>query len=228
MNSIRSIARAFERLTCLLISLSLVDCTSESTAPTQTHVYISEGLIPFRVGNRWAFKRFNVVDSLGTLVPSDTSEIVVLKDALFNGTPWFQSNTPWPAGYAYTNKPQGCYLRGWLNNNLTTEFLEYKYPATPNESYTVPILFLGADSVWLQDSLRIVTVLSTDTLVTVPAGTFHCYQFRFQYNYPNWRESYDEFVSPGFGWIVKNYYERTAAGTPRLRATLVLTNLQVQ
>ncbi len=67
-------------------------------------------------------------------------------------------------------------------------FLSFKYPATVGDTYSWP-------------SGNTITVVATDTVIVVPAGTFECYHYGWAFPGAADAPYYDFFLAPGIGPI---------------------------
>ncbi len=229
-SSPRSFATA--RNVCITLAVFVfAACENSTNPPSDAFYYSSYGIIPLRAGNSWTILRFDASDSLGAFRPGDTSRITIPTVAVYANQPWFIAHWgDWAGGgNAYSNSIQGCLVRGWYHYptfRFTEQFLRYKYPATAGDQYAVPGVFHSADTAWVQDSMQICTVLSTDTVITVPAGTFHCYHYRFQWTYHSTHPGIpfeDEFLSPGVGRVQWDQYDWRLVWRPFRYGSIVLT-----
>jgi hypothetical protein len=149
-------------------------------------------LFPLGIGTRWTYERVDSVElTTDTLLKSLHSIVSfgVLADTIgLNGTKWaVLENTSEIVGGLFSGHEYVAKLAGgtwtWLPPTGTPAgaalpaFLDYPYPATR-----------GATS-----NFAITVVLSTDSMVTVPAGTFHCMV------YAELRDRV--FVAPGVGVV---------------------------
>jgi len=151
-------------------------------------------ILPLNVNNQWTYKR-TYFDSLGAVSQIDTFSCKVLRDTVIQSEIW-SIMSYW--GTAYRNKADGC----WAAFSQPT--LLYKYPAFLNETF-----LSGQDTV---------SVVSTNTITTVPAGTFACYSYeRDFYGLP-----YHTLLSPKIGLIKDDWVVRINNGPPFINAQIEL------
>jgi hypothetical protein len=151
------------------IALVAVGCTST------THPNVlpsgSQTIWPLAIGNRWVF-RATVFDSSGNQRSTWIDTLKIVSDTLFGSDRWYVQ-----VGFG----GKGKFFLQNRANGLWGDGLEYEYPATRNDTYR------------LGDSTKII-VISADSLITVPAGTFHTVVYQF----PGPPLTY-EYFSPGVG-----------------------------
>jgi hypothetical protein len=84
--------------------------------------------------------------------------------------------------------------------NAMAPTLLYKYPDSVGDSWNTSYY----DSTTLQ-----VSVEQTSTSVTVPQGTYACYEYKTLYNS---EPQEDDYFYPGVGFIADDYYSYTNSG----------------
>jgi hypothetical protein len=163
--------------------------------------------MPLQVGNRWIWQ-LTFYDTLGHPYAVSLDSLTIDSVKNVDSELWFFPGQPyWKLAFA--NLVGGCYYRAF-SDTPGPSFLFYKYPATIYDTYKAPVGLVSVDHVWIVDTLETITVLSTDTTITVPAGSFRCYLYqRFRNNGDFF---YDEFLSPGWGWIRIVTYVRMRYG----------------
>lgn len=126
-------------------------------------------ILPLAVGNRWVYD-VTVSDSLGEIQFQFVDSNAVDRDTLINGERWYiimRGNTNLGLG---ANRMDGYWARNlppWDSltiSDVGPAYLAAKFPAALGET------FLNIDNL-------ITKVLSTDTTVEVPAGSFSCYKY---------------------------------------------------
>lgn len=139
---------------------------------------------PLKVGDTWAY-RLTYFDTTGAVNDTANATLVITSDTLFDGDTWYQIN--WQADF-YTNKSDGLWMTQFQTTPNTVPILPqllWKYPANAGDSY---------DSV---------TVESTNTSVTIPQGTYICYDYRDHYNS---KPVSDNYLCPGVGRIATDFF----------------------
>jgi len=128
------------------------DDMSSAASPTT-----SNSIIPLATGNRWTMNTSDR-NAMGKLMSFQSEFTQILGDTIIGGERWFLMNN---SGHTTlcTNRPDGFYeLRG------RAKLLRFKYPANVGDRYQ------GADGE--------TTVVSVDEHISVPKGSFVCYQYR--------------------------------------------------
>ena len=132
------------------------DTNSAAAAPAPTYI------VPLAVGNQWT-TRTSLRDGLGKLISSSIQTSRILRDTTLDGERWFveefsASDESPSRTVLCTNRPDGFY-----KFRSGAPLLSVKYPASVGDSFHG----FGGDA----------KVLSTNEKVTVPKGTFVCYQY---------------------------------------------------
>ena len=173
-------------LFCFVVFM-LTSCKKDNPVDSSPSV---KQIWPLKPGNTWAYHAIEY-DTTGAITQSGSAVIVVTKDTIVGGETWYQISGIGSGGSMfYTNRSDGL----WVMSNSTSglfQSLYFKYPVSAGESWN-----LGGDQIFLQ---------SADTLITVPAGTFHCYEYRLPMS------DYVYFC-PGVGFIAEDSYSSTNSG----------------
>jgi len=152
-------------------------------------------IVPLSLGNQWILADTSY-DMLGNLQEVSWSYYTVTRDTVLFGHRLFSY---W--GYCANTDSGLVIYQGYTISPLTKDTvafyrLLYKYPASQGQTY-------GPETI----------VGTTDTLVLVPAGAFHCINYRF---YSAGHLSADHFVSPGLGLVKLVDYWQTSNPTDPL------------
>jgi hypothetical protein len=205
LNMNNSLIHRTSAISTLLLCV-LVSCSDQSSQPSEQTV---SNLLPLAVGNQWISQRLHF-DSLGHVLSYDPPESLRIRaDTLIEGSRWFYHDY---LGHllAYRNSETGSLTRLVSPNTDGKTYLAYKQPARVGESYGFPIVVFSGYNAWLADTLYRCSIISLDSTASVPAGTFHCFQFRVvRLSSGDW---WDEFLAPNYGWIRKDYYVRFGPG----------------
>ena len=160
----------------------------------------SDVIWPIKIGNTWTSESTNFkVDGTVLSKQSVTNSIVGSKHVL--GKDYALLNT----GGFVRNDDQGAWL---LREDSSREFFAFKYPGSTGDSFekdTNELFINGKDQI-LPGVTRII---STDTIITVTAGQFHCYEYEDDYSSTADGKIYDKvlyFLSPNVGWIQNDEY----------------------
>jgi hypothetical protein len=191
----------------ILLVFVFTSCSDLSTVPQAQSI---SNLLPLAVGNQW-ISQLTYFDSLGNALSSLPPEsLLVRADTLIDGVRWFYHSY---LGHllAYRNSEIGSLMRLVSPNTDGRVCLVYKQSARVGESYGFPVVTFSGYNAWLDDSIYKCTNMSLDTIISVPAGTFHCYRFRVvrQGSIDTW---WDEFLAPNYGWVQKDTYVRFRQG----------------
>jgi hypothetical protein len=174
-------------LFCLAVFL-LTSCKKSNPVDSSPSVL---QIWPLKSGNTWAYHLI-YYDTTGAISQSGSGAFVVTTDTIVGGETWYHisgSGTTF-----YTNRSDGF----WVMSNSTSGLFQgllFKYPDSAGDSWNY-----GGDQIFVQ---------STDTSITVPAGTYHCYEYRLLYNS---KPVCDYYYCPGVGFIAEDYYSSTNSG----------------
>ena len=181
------------RINCF--ALGLLTCSMFSCAKTSNPGGPQDSgfIFPLKTGNYWV-SQHETYDSLGTLRNAFVDTLRVVGDTMINSERWYYFLEG--AHGFYTNRADGHY--GYVAAWSPQPFLDLKYPAQQGDTYSIPY------------ALGIREVVSTGASITVPAGTFTCYQYRSPYP-NNWQWNY--YYTPGVGLILSSGVRRSQGGS---------------
>lgn len=152
--------KTYTTLLLALVSLALVTgCDDETTTADNNNTV--QHLLPLKVGNLWSYNFYEYNED-GSLRNESTTKISVDDTA---------SHDNWPG---FRGEVFGKEMIRYYYGNIEVRYVDYNsdclviYPMTVNK----PWRSSTADSGVSKHSERIVTLLSSDEQVTVPAGTF--------------------------------------------------------
>lgn len=155
--------------------------------------------MPLKIGNYWHY-HLTLFDGLGEVVIGAQENYTrVVRDTIIAGERWyvllktFGSTPPDSGEVLATNRTDGYYeLSG------TTPQLKIPYPANSGKN------FVRRDTMtWTSPPTEFIDSIyvgSTDTSVTVPAGTFSTYHYRHVVSYGDTYYS-DDYCVPGVGLV---------------------------
>lgn len=162
-------------------------------------------LIPLNTGNRWEFRR-TFFDPQGAVLTTRLDSIVVKADTAIAGERWFFLSIYKPRP-AYRSNENGFLVGVFSENAPAKSGVQYKYPAQIGELHPFPVAYYAGYDMYLSDTTYSATIISTDTIIAVPAGVYQCYQYRIFRK--NGEGTYtDEFISPQHGWIKSDAYSK--------------------
>jgi len=190
-----------ESLYFLIMLLTITSCETDNSV--DVNIPSASVLLPLDEGNSWTFKR-TVYNSNGTVNYTDTISQNIVKDSSLYGLKWFYESYE---EILYRNDEQGLW------RFYGEPRLYYRYPSFPDVEF-------------MQSSYN-VTVISTDTLITTQAGTFHCYHYRINFS----DIPINQFISPDLGFVnmeYGNYYYNPSGWTPYLSSRLELLSYSIK
>jgi hypothetical protein len=154
----------------LFVATAIQSCKKNDN-PIVNNTQPATPFIPLAVGNKWTYT-FKGFDTTGNLQWTNSYYTQITRDTLIQNQQWFlypQNTSLYPIDYLIArNQTDGFYSWDTL---LNTSILLYKYSAARNYSYNIPIK-VADTTMYLM-----ATVVSVDTLITVPAGQFTCYNY---------------------------------------------------
>lgn len=155
-------------------------------------------IMPLEIGNEWSgTQRLFALD--GTETDEYAWTFHLFEDVLAGDERWFNmeyiidGDTIDP-GLIFINRDNGLWAQIPCGLGVCQTEIWALYPAMVNDS------FLTADS-----AMPTATVIAVDTVITVPAGTYDCYAYRW-----NPAFAFGDFIiyylSPDFGLVMREVY----------------------
>ncbi len=197
----------------LLIAMLTAGC-DDTTAPTNKSELI---LMPLAIGNHWIAKvRWYNPD--GTLVSARLDTLNIIDTSTVGGKLYHISNI----GDYYRNDADGLrifYGSPSGNSNYI------KFPAAVGDTFN-SIAYVSDDGddttfTWME-------LMATDILISVPAGNFKCYHYKYFDDYPGMPEGFNTFIAPGIGFVKREYFGDEDDGNSFTEQTFVLNAYQVK
>jgi len=140
---------------------------ARGTAQTSANV-----IVPLSIGNYWIYE-VTLNDTANTVVETRYDTVAVVSDTMVNSVHWFCLNKgTWVRntveGYYYKPLPQ------W------SEQLVVPYPAVYADEFNIDTVHITRDSLNGEpDTLQVgYRVVSTNATITVPEGTYTCYDYK--------------------------------------------------
>jgi hypothetical protein len=186
-------------LFCFLVFV-FTSCSKDNPVDSSPSV---KQIWPLKPGNTWVVCATEY-DTTGAVTQTGSGAIIVTTDTVVAGETWYHISGV--GSMFYTNRSDGL----WVMLNSTAGLFQglfFKYPVSAGDSWN-----LGGDQISLQ---------SADTLITVPAGTFHCYEYRLSIN-----DYY--YYCPGVGFIAEDSYSSTNSGRLYIRERLSITSFTLK
>lgn len=224
-------------ISVVLISLLMMGCKKEN--PVVPESVKLEPLFPLSLGNYWLYRGYELnADGTGArpsvrkhgFIIDDTVTQVINGESILNYKLFRCDSTLKP----FYNKPgsfdgskliyqnrNGFYYAGTEKHDtikISFNDLIFPYPAKKDESLTGHIFYystLGNLFSLPDDATTQYTCVSTDSLITTPAGDFNCivYKMVILDVEPSFRGDVFYFIKPGLGivgmsFMVYNYYSK--------------------
>lgn len=186
-----------------ILGLACSDDDGGTNSPTND---TREGdvILPLAVGNQWGFVDTQF-DSAGTVVSTEVAVFSIWDDTTISDENWYRANMikggqTWDWGI-YTNRSTGLWMQEASGEGQPPQPVELflKYPATVGDEY------------FADEDHGIVTVVSIDTTITVPQGTYSCVLYRYRDADDRELEG-DLYCCPDVGRIRTDYYNKTGQG----------------
>jgi hypothetical protein len=137
---------------------------------------LTQSIVPLAVGNSWTVL-VTYYDTLGPTQVHSEEVFKVYGDTTILSKQFFTYN-----GFPCANTDSGLVMyTGYSVSSTASYHLLYKYPTYSGDSF--------------DDSME---VTSIDTLISVPAGAFHCIKYQ---DYSSGIRFEDDYISPGIGII---------------------------
>ena len=182
----------------LFLSCLVASCAESTISPDVVEDH--GGLMPVDVGN-YFLRIEQSFNENGQLITQDTVIVSqIMSDTIINRYRWFiRQETPFDV-HPVRNLSDGFYI--WAGGPV----LLYKYPTYDGDIY---------------DPYGSKSVVTTDSLIMTPEGSFHCILYRatqiLDTSLINYGERLDEFIAPGIGPIrTDHYWPNSTTGQPYL------------
>lgn len=205
------IVRQFlKSLMLAFLTLLSITCSDNPTQPQgDTPVSRENSIIPLAVGNEWQMKRTQFALN-GDIENVDTLSFSIDSVFTVSGHMWYHFNPD----RLMSNRPDGLWQKDIYQGD---ESLWRRYPAKVGDTTDRGVHFLTS----IQDSARMLyIVVATDTMITVPAGSFRCVEYQMRYLdrqgrlVPGFESvyNYSDFYSPGVGFILTEQFDGDPGG----------------
>ncbi|MBI1807552.1 MAG: hypothetical protein HYR76_10930 [Ignavibacteria bacterium] len=160
----------------------------------------SDGLTPFKVGNKWII-RFYYYDTSGSVITTFLDSFVVRRDTIIGKERWYKIPGLKPADLDtrdwYTNRSDGIWVRRRYYDSSIT-YLTFKFPTMEGDSWGNQI----------HDSTRTV---STNEVIETPSGIDTCIHYEDHYQFSQLGD-FHYFIAPHKGWVVFEEFTQTNSG----------------
>jgi hypothetical protein len=131
----------------------------------------SSEILPLAVGNSWIYA-ITAFDSLGNVLGNGIDTSIVSRDTTIDNETWYiLYNRGAPVNLGI-NRSDGYWSRAVTLSPNTTNI------ATLGDPYLSAKFPTATGQVFVNETGYSTVVLDTDTTVTVPAGTFRCYEYK--------------------------------------------------
>jgi hypothetical protein len=145
--------------------------------------------MPLKVGNKWIYegKQF---DAVGAVINNFNHIIEVNGEKTIDGKLWYIVNEV----YIARNSSEGLWIAEYMFDEIYDSHLAVKYPGLCGDSW----------------GNNIISIVSADTLIKVPAGEFHCLGYKIVALTLD--EQYFYYESPNVGLIRSEEYMKNRDG----------------
>ena len=210
------------RLILIVVLGTIIACKKDNGPIATNPSGVNQSIMPLKIGNKWV-GTFAFYDSTGRTTLSNDSLLATLfaieRDTTIQGERWYVTSgaslppTSFHPPLLLTSRTDGLWGRP-SDTSSSVPYLIAKFPCAMNDSYVT-----GRNI-----SYR-ATLLSTSSIVSVPRGTYSCYQYRVSdgSNLNDYKSAY--FMCPDSGFIRVDQYARTSAGQYYVNASFFLKTL---
>ncbi len=167
----------------------------------------SQQILPLKLGNIWLME-YTVYDSTGTVEGMVYDTDTVARDTVISGITWYHVSGKVFDGY-FADKSDGLYGL----SSPTVEALLFKYPAKVGDTWNAQVDISTTYQVTLQ---------SDNASVTVPKGTYVCYDYQMLLNS---QPGFEVYLNPGLGFVAMDVYSITKSGRSYKQAYGELTSV---
>jgi hypothetical protein len=186
----------FILLNLAVFTLSSCKKSNPVSTPAEEQIY------PLAIGDTWVTLS-TVYDTTGVVLWTELDTSTVWSDTIVSGKMWYSiSSLPSRGPIYYTNESDGFWE---MIVGISGPTLLYKFPANAGDTWSVQ----GNAVSFNKGSL-----LSNGVSVTVPKGTYDCYEYRM---FENSQLVEDAYFYPGVGLVELNVYSNTNSGRPYIQ-----------
>lgn len=133
-------------------------------------------MLPITIGNSWTYQD-TVYGSGNEYVLDQTFSITIISSVVINGKKYATFDD------MLSSPTRNDALGTWTLrlDSTRTEYLEFKYPGSLGDVFDFDTTTTPTTNGGTQVVYGHAQIITTDTLITVPAGTFHCYGYEYDY-----------------------------------------------
>ena len=193
------------KLTPIILMLALAACTN-GDSPIGTSGFSGTGIIPLKLGNSWQYFATQY-DASGSEIWSFPYHLQILEDTLLD----YESCYFITGRTLVVNRDDGLW---GFDLGKPDQYLVLKYPVSRGYTYST-----GAQREYS------ITVRSTDTTVTVAAGTYSCYEYVARHVEGAEIHAY---VAPQKGIVLAESYNPRQSGGTYLASRAVLMAMHLE
>jgi hypothetical protein len=156
-----------------VLSLLMLNNCNENTSPTPTGTDV---IMPLAVGNMWIGKHnyYRYDSTLETRFSGyDTTRIQL--DTIIDGEQWYKQSDE----YYLQNVDDGLRIIDKIYSK--NPYIGCKFPAVKGDTFnTAPKVYIPDQNnpLVLDSGFYYVQITNTDTIITVPKGSFSCYEYK--------------------------------------------------
>jgi hypothetical protein len=195
-----------------IVVLLLIDgCKKDDNPVDQGGTPQATVLMPLKIGNQWTYRVISY-DTSGTVQHVDTSTFKIVRDTTIQSEKWYFIGQDSTAYELLTNRSDGVwYMRVRIAPLAAVLFA--KYPANVNDTW------LGPDS-------SIAMLWAKDINVSVPQGTYACFQYMYADKGTQFM-SQAKYFPVGVGFVRDEFYSKTNSGRGYVRSCRELMGLSL-
>ncbi|RKX29265.1 MAG: hypothetical protein DRP47_02195 [Candidatus Zixiibacteriota bacterium] len=170
--------------TILCALMCVISCDDDGVSNNET----SSVIMPLTVGNSWTWERLGR-DTLGDTIWIDTCHNIVVSDTTIDSETWYKLVSNCGKVGLKANRSDGL----WSRISPDETDLIAKYPASVGDHW------------FNQGSTTQLSTIVTDTVITVPAGTYSC--IGYQWDHINGSNSFGiNFYAVNIGIVMHQYW----------------------
>jgi len=186
-----------------------ISCKNSTVEPE-----IKDSLIPLAAGNEWIFQE----TTTGIYLPYpdvDTVSFLISESKIISNQKWYRKkiidkgipfdlDNIW--SMEYQNASTGILSRVIYYDSASSVYLYHKYPTSINDKNGIPRSTIYNGKLII-DTFMVSITISVDTVITVPAGTYHCVHHQIVPSTGKITSKTDVYISPNYGWIKEESVE---------------------
>jgi hypothetical protein len=190
-----------KRIWIYLFALIFFSC-DHSTNPITAENSTSTVIMPLKIGNKWIFENTDF-DSTGAVVRTYVDTLAIIGEMMVDEQRWFIANED----CIVRNSAEGLCSALLVGGKISNMSLVAKFPGSTGDKWNYGYNMIA----------------SSDILVNVPYGDFHCFRYEGEMHLEDAPSI--SYLAPGIGILLAYYKKETADGSKYLNKVTELKDV---